>query len=173
MPEVVQQPAQPVEIVQNVAVSGYPLPPPTENPLAQQQFQNVRASQNNFYMKNQSNIFNTGFRPYQAHQPHAANRTSIAENTVVENALRIASQQPLPAPPSFSTPRGYLQQNQNFNAGLPLNQGVAPPDSGHGIIGQPQASVIAQERPYFGQSQPTQHVDQNPVMPHETKPINS
>ncbi|KAL5260329.1 hypothetical protein ACHWQZ_G010451 [Mnemiopsis leidyi] len=169
-PEVVQQPPLSVETVQNVqdvTVPDYSVPVLTENMIAQQQLHNVRASQNNFYMKNQSNIFNTGFSPYQAHPSHATNRTSIADNVVVENALRIAAQQPLPAPPSFSTPRGYFHHDQNSNQ-PPQNQGIPTQQRTHGTTGQSQ---VTQEQPYFGQ--PNRGVDQNPVLPPDTKPLNS
>ena len=183
-PVPIQQPA--IEVIHNLpAVQSYqyPVAAPAED-LVQHQQHNIRASQNNFYMKNQSNIFNTGFSPYQAQSTAVQPvRNLAADQIVLENALRIASQQPLPAPPTFSTPRSYerpgeitnqypfvannnetVSQQKTLAAALPVSVTTT----------QPQIEITSQEQSNFiRRGVAPQHLMEQTPTTNDGKPMNS
>ena len=175
-----QHQAPSVEVVQILPTQScqHPVAAPVEDPL----LQNVRSSKNNFYMKNQSNIFNTGFNPYQAQGTmQQSMRNSVADKIVVENALRIASQQPLPAPPSFSVPRGNVRPEENMNqrSSVPNNRAMVQnslpstyPETVMTV--QPPSGTALQDHSDFIQSTVShqQRFEHVPTV-NESKPMNS
>ena len=139
-------------------------------------------------MKNQSNIFNTGYvDPFEAKRTQQqAMRSTVADRVVVDNALRIASQQPLPPTPSFSAQRVYNVRPEEINqqsfapnqTGMVMQQNglIATQPGNVGVVPnvQPHLVIAAQNQPYLNQQVvgPQQVMEPTPVV-NEAKPINS
>ncbi|XP_063680676.1 transcription factor SPT20 homolog [Bolinopsis microptera] len=174
----IQHQAPPVEVVQTqpVPTYQYPVAAPPEDPVQQQQ--NVRASQNNFYMKNQSNIFNTGYvDPYQAKRTQQqAMRSTVADRVVVDNALRIASQQPLPPTPSFSAQRVYnvRPEESNQQSFVPHQTGMVMQQNGLIAAQSGNVGVVPNGQPHLNQQVVgSQQVMEPTPAVNEAKPMNS
>ena len=117
----------------------------------------TRQSKNNFYSKNQSNIFQNDWPQENVRAVPRSRDVGVRDSVAVQNALKIASQQPLPAPPSFSTPRNYdiLRQDQSIpqqNTQLHNSQ----PQSIHQQNTQPQNGQLQNSQLQHSQMQNSQ-----------------
>ena len=144
-------PTVPQSYRQSNHIFGHEVINPTYQPVI------TRQSKNNFHMMNQSNIFG-GALPQGNAAAGSPGINAARDSAVVRNALMISSQQPLPAPPSFSTPRTQDQDNRVTNT-YNYQQFTQPPSNGHQDF--QQQNIQQQNIPQLSSQQENIHQPNN------------